>query len=191
MRRRQRVARPGGELVGIVVEPIWRAPVGHDGALAALRPLGRVGERPLPFGFERRDGLLIGLQVERVARHQGEHGAVGKDAEAREHAARYHRAERRKQLDDAIGVHADAPAGGQCVSAVSPEAGVSATDSPQPQAEVWFGLLNTKPADSLSILKSISVPSRNITALGSISSLTPLSSTTSSCGCALSAYSIV
>src|ERR1700704_7160038 len=56
----------------------------------------------------------------------------------------------------------------QCASVglVSCEAGVSATDSPQPQAEVWFGLLKTKPADSLSILKSISVPRRNSTALG-------------------------
>jgi hypothetical protein len=31
-------------------------------------------------------------------------------------------------------------------------AGVSATDSPQPQADVWFGLLNTNCAASLSTL---------------------------------------
>jgi hypothetical protein len=35
-----------------------------------------------------------------------------------------------------------------CASA----AGLSLTDSPQPQAEVWFGLLNTNWAASLSVL---------------------------------------
>src|SRR5262245_62631431 len=30
--------------------------------------------------------------------------------------------------------------------------GLSLTDSPQPQAEVWFGLLNTNCAESLSVL---------------------------------------
>src|SRR5947209_3604914 len=80
----------------------------------------------------------------------------------------------------------------QCASTPAESAaGVSCTDSPQPQAEVWFGLLNTKVDESLSTLKSISVPSRNSTALGSINSLTPLSSTTSSNLATLSAYSIV
>src|SRR5690349_17764014 len=31
-------------------------------------------------------------------------------------------------------------------------AGVNCTDSPQPQAEVWFGLLNTNCAESFSVL---------------------------------------
>src|SRR5436305_734135 len=80
----------------------------------------------------------------------------------------------------------------QCASALAGSvAGVNCTDSPQPQAEVWFGLLNTKVEDSLSTLKSISVPSRNITALGSISNLMPLSSTISSNFAASAAYSIV
>ncbi len=69
--------------------------------------------------------------------------------------------------------------------------GVMATLSPQPQAEVWFGFWNTKPDDSLSTLKSISVPSRNSTALGSMRIRTPLSSTTSSVGAAEPAISIV
>ena len=56
------------------------------------------------------------------------------------------------------------------------------TDSPQPQASVWFGLLKTKRAPSFSRLKSISVPIRNMTALGSMKMRTPLSSTTSSSG---------
>ena len=58
----------------------------------------------------------------------------------------------------------------QRASEPSTFAGVSSTDSPQPQAEVWFGLLNTNCEDSLSIFQSISVPSRNSTALGSIRS---------------------
>jgi len=68
---------------------------------------------------------------------------------------------------------------------------VIATDSPQPQAEVWFGLLKTNCDDIFVVWKSISVPSRNSTALGSMSTVTPLSSTTSSSGLMLSAYSMV
>src|SRR5262249_39515450 len=70
-------------------------------------------------------------------------------------------------------------------------AGVMATDSPQPQALDWFGLLKTKAALSLSTLKSSSVPNRNRIAVGSIRILTPFSSTTSSCGPKLSAYCMV
>src|SRR6478735_891864 len=73
----------------------------------------------------------------------------------------------------------------------SAAAGVSWTDSPQPQAPVWLGLLKTNVADNLSVLKSISVPSRNSKALGSTRILTPLSSTTSSLGAIWSAYSTV
>jgi hypothetical protein len=39
---------------------------------------------------------------------------------------------------------------GYADGAASSFAGVMATDSPQPQAEVWFGLLKTKPEESLS-----------------------------------------
>lgn len=39
-------------------------------------------------------------------------------------------------------------------------AGLSSTDSPQPQAELWFGLLKVKPVRSVVTSKSISVPSR-------------------------------
>src|SRR5690242_20218800 len=70
-------------------------------------------------------------------------------------------------------------------------AGVMATLSPQPQAEVSFGLEKAKLADNRSTLKSICAPSRNSTAFGSIKRRTPLSSTTSSRGDAVSAISIV
>src|SRR5271156_7000848 len=70
-------------------------------------------------------------------------------------------------------------------------AGVIATLSPQPQAEVSLGLEKAKLADRRSTLKSICEPSRNNTAFGSINSLTPLSSTTSSRGETVSASSIV
>src|SRR5262252_9729784 len=60
----------------------------------------------------------------------------------------------------------------QCVSGAcstpSGLAGVIATDSPHPQAEVWFGLLNTNPEENLSTRKSISVTRRNSTAFGSM-----------------------
>src|SRR5579863_3601576 len=58
----------------------------------------------------------------------------------------------------------------------SSSTGVIETDSPQPQAAVWLGLLNTKRAASLSRTKSISVPTRNRIALGSMKIFTPLSS---------------
>ena len=45
-------------------------------------------------------------------------------------------------------------------------AAFNATDSPQPHALVWFGLLNTKRACSLSRTKSISVPIKNKIAFG-------------------------
>src|SRR5690349_3529787 len=70
-------------------------------------------------------------------------------------------------------------------------AGVIATLSPQPQAEVSLGLEKAKLAERRSILKSIWEPSKNSTALGSISRRTPLSSTTSSSGETDSASSIV
>src|SRR5271155_4878159 len=63
-------------------------------------------------------------------------------------------------------------------------AGVMATLSPQPQADVSLGLEKAKVAERRSTLKSICEPSRNSTAFGSMSSRTPLSSTTSSLGAA-------
>src|SRR5438270_6826603 len=66
-------------------------------------------------------------------------------------------------------------------------AGRITTDSPQPQASVWLGLRKRKREASRSRAKSISVPIRNITALGSISIRTPLSSITSSNGFCASA----
>jgi hypothetical protein len=51
--------------------------------------------------------------------------------------------------------------------------------------------LNTNCDESFVVWKSISVPSRNSTALGSIRTFTPLSSITSSSGLTLSAYSMV
>lgn len=39
-------------------------------------------------------------------------------------------------------------------------AGFSSTDSPQPQAELWFGLWKVKPVRSVVTSKSIRVPSR-------------------------------
>jgi hypothetical protein len=55
-------------------------------------------------------------------------------------------------------------------------------DSPQPQRPASFGLLNVNAAPSRSSTKSISVPSRYIAALGSITTLTPSASITSSPG---------
>src|SRR5690606_19064455 len=64
-------------------------------------------------------------------------------------------------------------------------------DSPQPQRLASLGLLNLNAAPSLSSTKSISVPSRYIDALGSITTLTPSASTTSSPGAISRAKSIV
>src|SRR5205085_12110358 len=77
------------------------------------------------------------------------------------------------------------------LQSVSASAGLIATDSPQPQADVWLGLRNTKPDLSGVASKSISVPRRNSTALASTSIFTPLSSTISSKGRFSSAHSIV
>src|SRR6187551_518444 len=177
--------RPSCKLLHVVVEAIGHAPVRRQRMRAVP---GGIGKRRLPFALECRDSFAVGLEIDHIVGDQADHQAVDENAGAAEHAANRYGSEFSKELADRFGVHGCL----QCASAAAGSAaGVSCTDSPQPQAEVWFGLLNTKVDESLSTLKSISVPSRNMTAFGSISSLTPLSSTTSSNFCALSAYSIV
>src|SRR5271166_710348 len=125
----------------------------------------------------------VNLEKDFSAMFYGEADAFGVDA-GPEHGFDLDRAERRKQVFQAVRVHAGA-------FRVSGFAGVRATLSPQPQAEVSLGLEKEKVADRRSTLKSICAPSRNSTALGSISSLTPLSSTISSRGETVSANSMV
>ena len=143
LRHRQGGARPDRKLVGIVVEPVRHAPVGrHDTLARALRER----ERRKPLTLEYGGIAFAGLEIDDAVRNQAEHRVVGIDAGAAEHAAHRDRAEDGKQLDDVVGRH-EIRAGG-----ADSAAGLSCTDSPQPQAEVWFGLLKTNCADSLSVL---------------------------------------
>ena len=63
-------------------------------------------------------------------------------------------------------------------------------DSPQPHLSVSLGLLKINSAENSFFLKSISVPSKYITAAGSMNTFTPFSSITSSFGLISLVYSI-
>src|SRR6185312_5527829 len=110
---------------------------------------------------------LAGLEVDDVVEDHADHDRAGIKAFAAEEALRGDGTEFGEQI---------------VVAAQASVAGLIDTLSPQPQAAVWFGLLNTNRAPSFSRTKSISVPIRKRIALGSMNILTPLSSTTSSSG---------
>src|SRR5262249_46575828 len=133
------------QLLWIVVEAIRHAPIGRQ--RRALASPG-IGERLETLTLERRGIVRIGFQINDAIVHEGEHDAVGKDAGAAEHAAHPDRTVGGKQFADVVGSHRRGRRPYRCASA----AGLSWTDSPQPQAEVWFGLLNTNCAESLSVL---------------------------------------
>lgn len=151
-----------------------------------LAALGLVDEWRGAGGGEALGGGVVGLEINLVAVPQADHQPVGENADAAEHPADADRPELRKELRDRVRVlHRPATSLDQFF------AGSIWTDSPHPQAPVWFGLLNTNCEENLSVLKSISVPSRNSTAFGSMKTRTPLSSTTSSLGSTASANSTV
>jgi hypothetical protein len=81
---------------------------GHGLALAHVRE----GRQVLPI--EVRGALGVGLQVERVALHDGDHAALVEDAVAAEHAARRDAAEALEDLVQAVdeGAHSVAFASG-------------------------------------------------------------------------------
>src|SRR5262245_1633722 len=142
----QRCARPDRQLLRIVVEAIRHAPIGHHAPPALL---GRVGERLERLALECGRVVRIGLQVNDTARDEREHHTVGVEAGPAEQAAQLDWPEGGEQFADVVGRQGRSLARGTyCVSL----AGLSLTDSPQPQAEVWLGLLNTNCADSLSVL---------------------------------------
>jgi len=103
---RERFARPDGELVGIVVEPVGHAPIGHHPAPARL---GRVGEGLELLAIERGRGVRTHLQVDHALGDEGEHAAVGKNAGATEQALHLDRPEGRKQFADVVGGHGGEP----------------------------------------------------------------------------------
>jgi hypothetical protein len=82
-RRRQRCLRPGDKLIGIVEQPLRRAPKGEVYGAALLRVVeGRKG-----LGFlEDRPVVVINPEVERVVPHHCEHQPVAEHAGLAEHA---------------------------------------------------------------------------------------------------------
>jgi hypothetical protein len=140
------LAGPFGHFVRIVEAGFRCPPIGHDGSLA-LRP---IGERRQRQRFEVAARGRVGLEIEHLIGNEREHEAVAEDAGAAEHAAHRHRAKTRKLFLDEIeifGARRHRP-----YSAGTAWAGFSITDSPQPQAEVWFGLLKMKPDFSIDSL---------------------------------------
>jgi hypothetical protein len=121
LRHRKRARRPRRKLVGIVVEPFRQAPIGQGvlGRSAALLA-AQVGERLAAFALEIRDARRIDFQIDRLAHDETEHQAVDEQAGAGEHAPNGDRAERREQVAEEIGVHADDPSRPLCQKRVRP-----------------------------------------------------------------------
>ncbi len=141
---------PLSEFIRIIVKPVRQPPIGHHRPLAGL---GAIFERLAAFADETRRRCRVGLQINLTVGYEAEHDAAGIKAGAIEHAAHLNGAEDSEQFGDIIGVHAMlAPRRNFAPYSAASLAGVSCTDSPQPQAEVWFGLLKTNWADSFSAL---------------------------------------
>ena len=92
--------------------------------------------------------MHVGLQIDDALMHEGEHRLLGIDPGSTEHAPDHDHPEGGEQFADILGGHHRRRRGYCCASA----AGLSCTDSPQPQADVWFGLLNTNWVESFSDL---------------------------------------
>ena len=91
--------------------------------------------------------MHVGLQIDDAVMHQGEHRLLGVNPGAAEHAPDRDGPEGGEQFADVLGGHRRPPGYGWASAA-----GLSWTDSPQPQAPVWFGLLNTNWVESFSVL---------------------------------------
>ena len=90
------------------------------------------------------------------------HQPFAEHAQSTEHRADRHAAKRRKLFLEIL-----AKAGAQWVVSGSGAAGFRLTDSPQPHSDTWFGLSKTKPDENLVVRWSMTLPSRNNTALES------------------------
>ena len=105
MSSRQRHARPGRELVRIVIEAIRHAPIGRERSTLTLPAIAESLEL---LALECRRTHLINLQVNDPVMHKREHRAIGEDAGTAEQAAQVHRAENGEQFADILGSHAKA-----------------------------------------------------------------------------------
>jgi len=104
------------------------------------------------LALEGRHRVDIRLKIDQLVGNKPKHHIAGIDTGAAEHPANVHGAEFSEQIADMVGIHGKSLRRIYCAPAASFLAGVSCTDSPQPQAEVWFGFLNTNWAESFSVL---------------------------------------
>src|SRR6185437_2274175 len=198
------LAHPPAELLRIVQQAFRRGIIGEGRGIALLAP--RVGEGLGAVPHEIRPVAVAGFQIDLIIHDQANHQIAHEDAFAAEHAADGDAAKSVEKIVETVRsgspqakgmVRWTIPFDGRRALGRAAEvalqdwAGVICTLSPQPQAEVWFGLLKTNRAPSFSCTKSSSVPIRNRMALGSMKIFTPLSSITSSKGLASVAYSMV
>ncbi len=137
------------ELLGLIERGIGQAPIARDhgfpSPIEAERQRTGGGELPLRLG--------IGLQENLSSAFEREKEIIGIDAVSAEHSLEPHRADRVKELDDRGCVHGVPRGAARSCQAVSASglAGSIATDSPQPQADVWFGFSNTNCEANLSV----------------------------------------
>src|SRR5690606_31642713 len=158
---------------------------GHGGRFP---PRADIGPALPPFGGDVPGERARALQPERtVGMEKGEDHAVAVEAEPAHHPARGKEPEPLEefQREGDFGLrdaHPRAPSTGVSLNLI---------DSPQPQASATLGLLKRKPDSSSAGAESISVPKRNICALGAIITRAPSCSTTSSMGPGAAANSMV
>jgi hypothetical protein len=101
-RGRERVTRPGRQLVRVVAEAVGHPPIGHHPAPALA---GRISERLELLALEGRRVVLVGFEIDEAVGDERQHQAVGENAGAAEQAAHLHRPEFAKQLADIVGSH--------------------------------------------------------------------------------------
>ena len=89
---------------------------------------------------------MVGFEIKDIAGDDGEGQPVHGQAETAEHPLDRDRTERREKFVEKFAVHRPRPAQPSILAAVS------CTDSPQPHALIWFGLLNTNCACIRSVL---------------------------------------
>ena len=143
-------ANPIGHQIRIVKGIFRDRPIGHGcrfAVFAGIDPLAAAG-------FSKaRSRFAVRLQEDFVLIFDGDDYATHVYAFSAEHTLDRDRTDCLKHIFNGGVVHGRQPK-------AEADAGVSSTLSPQPQAEVWLGLLKVKPVRKDVVSKSICVPRR-------------------------------
>ena len=98
---RESGARPPGQFLRIVIEPVGKRIIGRQDALALFH---LIGEGLQAFRNKGLSRFFAGLEENPLVIDQAEHHAIAEQALAAEHPAHRNLAERREQIIEAIRV---------------------------------------------------------------------------------------